>query len=163
MPPKKKKDDEKTQRCTWSDSDNAILVATLRKAKEDGFQADSRWKPQTWAHCVEALKDSPGPTKTAEKCQDHWGKSLKNSYNIVSAICHASGFGWDDGLKIPTAASDVWDAYIKTQTQTDLDSESQSGASGDLDATVQDPATPHRSPRHSHGQDRDNGDGPWAR
>ncbi|KAJ7745907.1 hypothetical protein DFH07DRAFT_711778, partial [Mycena maculata] len=37
---------------------------------------------------------------------------LKNSYNLVSAIRHASGFGWDDGLKIPTAASDVWDAYI---------------------------------------------------
>ncbi|KAJ7733225.1 hypothetical protein DFH07DRAFT_725645, partial [Mycena maculata] len=100
------------QRCTWSDSDDAILVATLRKAKEDGFQADSGWKPQTWARCVEALKDSPGPTKTAEKCQDHWGKLLKNSYNLVSAIHHTSGFGWDHGLKIPTAASDVWDAYI---------------------------------------------------
>ncbi|KAJ7435461.1 hypothetical protein B0H11DRAFT_1642771, partial [Mycena galericulata] len=92
--------------------DDALLVATLRKAKDDGFRADSGWKPQTWARCVEALKDSPGPPKTAEKIQDHWGKTLKSAYKSCSATRHASGFGWDAGLKMPTATAEVWDAYI---------------------------------------------------
>ncbi|KAJ7032513.1 hypothetical protein C8F04DRAFT_889266, partial [Mycena alexandri] len=59
--------------CQWRDADNSALVARMRKAKDEGFQSDSGWKPQVWQLCVEALKDSPGPPKTAEKIQDHYG------------------------------------------------------------------------------------------
>ncbi|KAJ7075571.1 hypothetical protein B0H15DRAFT_791694 [Mycena belliarum] len=67
-------------RVRWVDSEDAILVATLRKGKDDGFMSGSGFKPQVWAFCVAALaqdpKDAVGPPKTAEKIQDHWGKSV---------------------------------------------------------------------------------------
>ncbi|KAJ6522975.1 hypothetical protein DFH09DRAFT_827484, partial [Mycena vulgaris] len=64
MSPKKKK-------VAWSDADDRILIKILHKAKVDGFQSDSGWKPQVWALCVD-LKDSAGPPKTDEKIQDHY-------------------------------------------------------------------------------------------
>ncbi|KAJ7506214.1 hypothetical protein B0H11DRAFT_1653115, partial [Mycena galericulata] len=63
----------KKKKCIWSNSDDAILIGTLRKAKDQGYQSDSGWKPQVWALCVEALKDTAGPPKTADKIQDHYG------------------------------------------------------------------------------------------
>ncbi|KAJ7878466.1 hypothetical protein B0H13DRAFT_1892632 [Mycena leptocephala] len=98
--PKRKK------KCTWSSNDDAILIATLRKAKDEGFQSESGWKPQVWARCVEALKDSPGPLKTADKIQDHFG-TVKGRFNAVEALVGASGFGWDDGLKMVTATEET--------------------------------------------------------
>jgi hypothetical protein len=68
-------------KCKWSDADDATMVVTLRNAKDNGFQADSGWKPQTWAFVVTALKDSPGPEKTADKCQDHWQKTV-GDFNV---------------------------------------------------------------------------------
>ena len=63
----KGKDDDDTPRvkCSWSDSNDNLLVRRMRECKESGLQSDSGWKPQTWTKCAEALKDSPGPEKTA--------------------------------------------------------------------------------------------------
>lgn len=41
---------------------------------------------------------------------DH--SQLKSDYTIVKAVREASGFGWNDIKKMPTAAKDVWDRYI---------------------------------------------------
>ncbi|KAJ7020363.1 hypothetical protein C8F04DRAFT_1318418, partial [Mycena alexandri] len=76
------------------------------------MQSDSGWKPQVWNLCAEALKDTPGPPKTSQKIQDHWGKSLKAGLKSVRAVRGASGFGWDNERKMPTATAAVWDAYI---------------------------------------------------
>ncbi|KAJ7912870.1 hypothetical protein B0H13DRAFT_1505156, partial [Mycena leptocephala] len=92
---------------------DATLITTLRKCKDDGLQSDSGWKPVTWTQCATALKDSPGPVKTATKCQDHFTKSLKGAFKSVREVRGASGFGWDDGLKMVTAMPQVWDAYIE--------------------------------------------------
>ncbi|KAJ7763295.1 hypothetical protein B0H16DRAFT_1883690 [Mycena metata] len=96
-------------RCQWSDADDAILVEKLRWAKDQGFQSESGWKPQTWVHCVDALKDSPGPKKTADKIQDHYGHA---TFLFVQKLRGLSGFGWDDGLKLVTASEDVWTALL---------------------------------------------------
>ncbi|KAJ7816476.1 hypothetical protein B0H13DRAFT_2460060 [Mycena leptocephala] len=108
-----KKDKTTDARCQWTDACDATLVTTLRACKDEGLQSDSGWKPVVWTRSADALKDSPGPVKTATKCQDHWGKSLKGSFKAVREIRGASGFGWDDGLKMVTATPEVWDALIR--------------------------------------------------
>ncbi|KAJ7085990.1 hypothetical protein B0H15DRAFT_748921, partial [Mycena belliarum] len=92
------------------------LIDKMRWGKKQGFQSDSGWKPQLWAHCAEALKDSPGPIKTADKIQDHFGnvrKYLKAAFLAVQSLRQQSGFGWDDGLKMVTASDEVWAAYLE--------------------------------------------------
>ncbi|KAJ7717640.1 hypothetical protein DFH07DRAFT_761906 [Mycena maculata] len=37
---------------------------------------------------------------------------LKSAFNSCAATRNTSGFGWDEGLKMPTALAEVWDAYI---------------------------------------------------
>jgi hypothetical protein len=73
---KKNKKDSPDTRCTWKDTCDATLVATLRQCKLDGLQSDSGWKPVTWTIAAKALEDTPGPPKIASKIQDHWTKSV---------------------------------------------------------------------------------------
>ncbi|KAJ7017916.1 hypothetical protein C8F04DRAFT_978245, partial [Mycena alexandri] len=109
---KDKGTDKASTRCEWDEDADRILVTKLRECKELGMQSDSGWKPQVWNLCAEALKDTPGPPKTSQKIQDHWGKSLKAGLKSVRAVRGASGFGWDNERKMPTATAAVWDAYI---------------------------------------------------
>lgn len=37
---------------------------------------------------------------------------LKKNYSVFKKLIENSGFGYDDVRKIPTAPSEVWDAYI---------------------------------------------------
>ncbi|KAJ7667198.1 hypothetical protein B0H17DRAFT_1336158 [Mycena rosella] len=99
-------------RCTWSTEDDQKCVLKICWAKDNGFQSESDWKPQTWAIIAAELKDTSGPTKTAAKIHDHWG-NLKSNFNAVHALCGVSGFGWDEGMKMVTATDAVWDAYIQ--------------------------------------------------
>ncbi|KAJ7059779.1 hypothetical protein C8F01DRAFT_1145629 [Mycena amicta] len=102
----------KAPRCTWSDADDAIMVTTLLWGKENSYQTDSGWKPQVWPFVQTALTNSAGAPKMAPKCLDHW-TTLKKEFNQVRTLRGLSGFGWDDGLKMVTAADDMWDRYIE--------------------------------------------------
>ncbi|KAJ7032859.1 hypothetical protein C8F04DRAFT_1003356 [Mycena alexandri] len=97
---KDKGTDKASTRCEWDEDADRILVTKLRECKELGMQSDSGWKPQVWNLCAEALKDTPGPPKTSQKIQDHWGKSLKAGLKSVRAVRGASGFGWDNERKM---------------------------------------------------------------
>ncbi|KAJ7734820.1 hypothetical protein B0H16DRAFT_1467373 [Mycena metata] len=80
---KDKGTDKATTRCEWDEDADRILVTKLRECKELGMQSDSGWKPQ-----------------------------LKAGLKSVRAVRGASGFGWDNERKMPTATGAVWDAYI---------------------------------------------------
>ncbi|KAJ6559341.1 hypothetical protein B0H10DRAFT_1633055, partial [Mycena sp. CBHHK59/15] len=99
-------------RCSWRGSDNSTFITKLHWCKDNGFQLENGWKPQTWAHCMDILKDILGPPKTGEKCLDHWG-NLKSSLIEVDTLSHVSGFGLDDGLKMVTATGEVWDTPLQ--------------------------------------------------
>jgi hypothetical protein len=65
---------ENSRKCTWSDKDDHTMMQVLRELKETGYQADSGWKSTTWTIVAKKLTESgtKGPTKTPEKCQDHY-------------------------------------------------------------------------------------------
>jgi hypothetical protein len=62
----------------WKSNDDAVLIATLLKEREEGRQSDSGFKPKSFVTCAEALKGSEqtsgGIAKTSESCHDHWEK-----------------------------------------------------------------------------------------
>ncbi|KAG2125081.1 hypothetical protein DEU56DRAFT_744042 [Suillus clintonianus] len=99
----------------WKSSDDAVLIATLLKEREEGHQSDSGFKPKSFIACAEALKGSEktsgGVAKTSGSCHDHWGK-LKKDFAVVKKLREQSGFGWDNTLKIVTAPPDVWEKYL---------------------------------------------------
>ncbi|KAJ8583825.1 hypothetical protein M405DRAFT_866716 [Rhizopogon salebrosus TDB-379] len=61
----------------WKSNDDAVLVATLLKEREEGHRSDSGFKPKSFVTCAEALKGSEqtsgGIAKTSGSCHDHWG------------------------------------------------------------------------------------------
>ncbi|KAG1858919.1 hypothetical protein F4604DRAFT_1518960, partial [Suillus subluteus] len=101
----------------WKSNDDAVLIATLLKEREEGRQSDSGFKPKSFVACAEALqgseKTSGGVAKTSGSCHDHWGK-LKKDFAVVKKLREQSGFGWDNTLKIVTAPPDVWEKYLET-------------------------------------------------
>ncbi|KAJ8580704.1 hypothetical protein M405DRAFT_847468 [Rhizopogon salebrosus TDB-379] len=40
----------------WKSNDDAVLIATLLKEREEGHQSDSGFKPKSFVTCAEALK-----------------------------------------------------------------------------------------------------------
>ncbi|KAG1719539.1 uncharacterized protein EDB91DRAFT_1065513 [Suillus paluster] len=105
----------------WKSSDDAVLIATLLKEREEGHQSDSGFKLKSFVACTEALKGSEktsgGVAKTSGSCHDRWGKAclLKKDFAVIKKL--QSGFGWDNTLKIVTAPPDVWEKYLATHTK----------------------------------------------
>ncbi|OAX39376.1 hypothetical protein K503DRAFT_645862, partial [Rhizopogon vinicolor AM-OR11-026] len=101
----------------WKSSDDAVLVATLLKEREEGHQFDSGFKLKSFVACAKALKGSErtsgGVAKTSGSCHDHWGK-LKKDFAVIKKLREQSRFSWDDTLKIVTAPPDVWEKYLET-------------------------------------------------
>jgi len=95
----------------WKSSDDAVLVATLLKEREEGRQSDSGFKPKSFAACAEALKGSErtsgGIAKTSGSCHDHWGKVcllLSNHFTTCFDVLSAQ-----KGLRCrQTAQGTVW-------------------------------------------------------
>ena len=72
------KEKEKTS-FAWSCDDEATLVRTLKKAKEDGKWGDNNPKPTAWTACVEVLSNS----KKASGGVPKGAKSIKNRWQCV--------------------------------------------------------------------------------
>ncbi|KAJ6617652.1 hypothetical protein B0H10DRAFT_1721358, partial [Mycena sp. CBHHK59/15] len=118
------------------------LVSTLRMAKDNGFQSESGWKPQVWALCITALKDSPGPSKTASKIQDHFG-TVKKPFPLYDDLAYlvkgivATGAGaFHAGMTQTQAESST------STSQTQPNSEKQTQMQSDRGS--QEPVTPPR-------------------
>ncbi|KAF8473098.1 hypothetical protein DFH94DRAFT_684535 [Russula ochroleuca] len=101
-----------SSRCVWTDEDDAILVAVLAKQKQLGNSSDNGFKKSVWA-----TSPKNDPPKVTNKCQDHWGNTLRlqlrKNFLEVQALRNVSGFGWDDGIKTITASDRIWEDYVK--------------------------------------------------
>lgn len=57
---------------SWSDANDATLLAALKKAMDNGMKSENGWKPATWTICAEDLKGSEkvsgGAVKSAIAC-----------------------------------------------------------------------------------------------
>jgi hypothetical protein len=81
----KKKMPSTSTKTVWKSNDDAVLIATLLKEREEGRQSDSGFKPKSFVACAEALKGSEktsgGIAKSSGSCHDHWGKVCLLSNN----------------------------------------------------------------------------------
>ena len=66
----------------WTSNQEAILIHVLKKAKEDGLQAESGWKPQTFQLVVEALKGTEKESGGIVKGVSH----IKSRFQRVRVI-----------------------------------------------------------------------------
>ena len=41
---------------------------------------------------------------------------MKTAYVTVDKLCHLSGFGWDDNLKMVKAVDAVWEELLKVSS-----------------------------------------------
>ncbi|KAH8102343.1 hypothetical protein DFH11DRAFT_1779430 [Phellopilus nigrolimitatus] len=109
--------DNKKDNSKWTSANEATLVSTLKKAKDDGLQSENGWKTQVWQLVIEALRGSEvisgGAPKGVSQGKSRWQR-LKSEYQLVRNLRGQSGFGWDGELQLVTATADVWDSLIKS-------------------------------------------------
>ncbi|EJD03268.1 uncharacterized protein FOMMEDRAFT_20420 [Fomitiporia mediterranea MF3/22] len=100
---------------SWTADQEALLIQTLKKAKDDGLQAESGWKPVVWSLAVEALagteSESGGVRKEVKHVRSRFHR-LKSAYQEVKKIRESSGFGWDPVQHLATAPANVWETYF---------------------------------------------------
>jgi len=74
-PPNRKTTTKNMSRCSWSDTDDAILLRVLKEQKDLGNQSGAGWKKAVWHAAETALAAesvTEGGPKTAAKTCDHW-------------------------------------------------------------------------------------------
>jgi Myb/SANT-like DNA-binding domain len=79
-------DNTMSTRCSWSASDDAIMVRVLREQKDAGNQSGSGWKKTVWNLVAETLEKEGipnGPSKTATKCSDHYSNVSNVHYLLL--------------------------------------------------------------------------------
>ena len=80
----------------WKSNDDAMLIATLLKEREEGCQSDSGFEPKSFIACAEALKSSEKMSvwiaKSSGSCHNHWGKVcllFNNSWRVLTTVLSA--------------------------------------------------------------------------
>jgi hypothetical protein len=118
----------------WTRNDEATLVHSLKKAKDDGKWGDNNPKGTAWTACVAALSGSEnvsgGGPKTAKAIKNRWQRvrvhhiscivcassyppQLKQEYAILKIMRDRTGWGWNNTTNTPEVSDEVWDAYIE--------------------------------------------------
>ena len=93
----------------------SLLTICTDEYNRFGFTDNQGFKSQSWSNIVNSFKTDNNVEYTKSQVMSKLSE-LKGKYKVVSRMDEGSGFGWDPLLKIPTAPDDVWDAYLKNNS-----------------------------------------------
>lgn len=99
-------------RVQWNDSNRRHFVNAMMSEASKGNFVDNGFKKQSWHSIMLEFHATSGCKYDKQQLHSHYGV-LKKKYNIYNALINNSGFGVDPNNGGPTAADDVWLAYIK--------------------------------------------------
>ena len=96
----------------WSESNKRHFVTALMNEAAKGSFVDNGFKKQSWHAIQQEFHSTVGFKYDKQQLHSHYGV-LKKKYNIYKALVDNSGFGIDPNNGGPTAADDVWSAYLE--------------------------------------------------
>lgn len=96
----------------WTDANKRHFVAAMVTEASKGNFVDNGFKKQSWQAIQADFNSNSGCKYDKQQLHSHYGV-LKKKYNIYKALKDNSGFGVDPNNGGPTAADDVWLAYLK--------------------------------------------------
>ena len=121
----------------WNNDDEATLVCTLKRTKDEKKWGDNNPKPIVWTICVEALhgseKISGGTAKDVnaikrrwQRVRSHWIScscmrfkqrlqpfiQLKQQYTLFKKMRGQSGWGWNSEKNVPIVSDELFDAFV---------------------------------------------------
>ncbi|XP_058081307.1 uncharacterized protein LOC131229382 [Magnolia sinica] len=89
------------------------LIDTLMEVVANGHKSANGFKKETYKTIVDTVKGAIGISLQEKHVGNHL-RTLKRLHFEGRKALSASGFGWDDDLKIVTAPDDVWEDYIRS-------------------------------------------------
>lgn len=96
----------------WTDENKRHFITAMLNEAAKGNFVDNGFKKQSW-HAIQAeFRETSKCPYDKQQLHSHYGV-LKKKYHIYKALKENSGFGVDPNNGGPTAADDVWLAYLK--------------------------------------------------
>jgi Myb/SANT-like DNA-binding domain len=92
-------------RVSWNDTYRRHFVNAMMNEAAKGTFVDNGFKKQSWHSTMLEFISTSGCKYDKQQLHSHCGV-LERKYNIYNALINNSGFG-------PTAADEVWSAYLK--------------------------------------------------
>jgi Myb/SANT-like DNA-binding domain len=99
-------------RVSWNDTNRRHFVNAMMNEAAKGTFVDNGFKKQSWHSIMLEFIVTSGCKYDKQQLHSHYGV-LKKKYNIYNALINNSGFGVDPNNGGPTAADEVWSAYLK--------------------------------------------------
>lgn len=96
----------------WSESNKRHFVTAMMNEAAKGNFVDNGFKKQSWHAIQQEFHATAGFKYDKQQLHSHYAV-LKKKYNVYKALVDNSGFGVDPNNGGPTAADDVWSAYLK--------------------------------------------------
>ncbi|KAG6819327.1 hypothetical protein H0H93_012870 [Arthromyces matolae] len=100
---------------SWSPDDEKLLLQYLIEHKSEAGDGMSFKKP-TFTGAAEKVNEiiTKGGRKTPDSCKNKY-RSLKMTYELVSAIRGNSGWSWDDekGVEVSPEKLGTWEAFVE--------------------------------------------------
>jgi hypothetical protein len=94
----------------WSNKEIDQLVLKAKEAKASGQTSNKGFPTAVWTMVAASYSD---PLKqVAKTCESKWA-GVGKAFREVKFLREASGFGWDDNLKLVTAEPPFWAKVAK--------------------------------------------------
>ncbi|XP_058070173.1 uncharacterized protein At2g29880-like [Magnolia sinica] len=89
------------------------LIDSLVEQVANGKKSGHCFKKERYKPCVDNIRDKLGIILTSKNVINLL-RTVKKLYFTIQDLHSASGFEWDDSLKVVVATDDVWVDYIKS-------------------------------------------------
>ena len=99
----------------WSESNKRHFVTAMMNEAAKGNFVDNGFKKQSWHAIQQEFHATAGFKYDKQQLDSHYAV-LKRKYNVYKALVDNSGLGVDPNNGGPTAADDVWSAYLKAHS-----------------------------------------------
>lgn len=100
----------------WTEANKRYFVTAMMNEASNGNFVDNGFKKQSWQAIQVEFNSTANCKYDKQQLHSHYGV-LKKKYNIYKAMVDNSGFGVDPNNGGPTAADEVWQAYLKAHPE----------------------------------------------
>ncbi|XP_050223673.1 uncharacterized protein LOC126673536 [Mercurialis annua] len=100
-------------RTNWTPSMERYFIDLMLDQMHRGNRMGHTFNKQAWTDMLNLFNAKFGSKYDRDVLKSHYS-SLWKQYNEVKVLLEQTGFSWDDTRKIVVADDHVWDAFIKT-------------------------------------------------
>lgn len=99
----------------WTSQMDSYFIDIMLEQVHRGNKIGHTFSRQAWVWMTASFNEKFGFICDKYILEDHFLRLMKEYMNITNILCQ-NGFAWDESQQMVAADDDVWEAYIKVQS-----------------------------------------------